>query len=164
MESIITKDMTVRDIVEKHPESIPIMLSYGLHCVGCHAAGSESLEQGCHSHGMASDDIDCLVKDMNDAIADADEAPLKLDPLAASKIKEAMILENKKVLRVKATLGGNKGIEYDMSMVEQPNDDDVVIMSEGITMAIDDESLSIVRGSIIRFVEKEGGGFVFGPR
>ena len=64
----ITKSMNLREIVEKYPESAGIIFGEGLHCIGCHAAAFETLEQGCRAHGMAEEDIDALIKKLNDAV------------------------------------------------------------------------------------------------
>ena len=65
----ITKDTTLGEIVTKHPESAKIMLSYGLHCVGCHVAGWETLEQGAKAHGLSDEQIEQMVAEINNLIA-----------------------------------------------------------------------------------------------
>ena len=62
----ITKDMTIGEVIAKHPETAQVMLSYGLHCVGCHVAASETLEQGARAHGMDDKAVDKMIKEMND--------------------------------------------------------------------------------------------------
>lgn len=63
----ITKDMSIVEIVQKHPDTIRVFFSHGLMCVGCAAARFENLEQGALAHGI---DVDALVKDLNAAIAE----------------------------------------------------------------------------------------------
>jgi len=63
----ITKDMMIGDVVKEHPDCAMVMMNSGLHCIGCHVAGSETIEQGAKAHGMADDDIDKMVEDMNKA-------------------------------------------------------------------------------------------------
>ena len=58
----VTKDMTLGDVITKHPVAAEVMIKYGLHCVGCHVAAWESIEQGAKSHGMSDKDVDILVK------------------------------------------------------------------------------------------------------
>ena len=65
----ITKEMTIQEIVARHPETVRTFFSHGLMCVGCAAARFESLEQGAMTHGL---DIDALVKDLNESIAAAE--------------------------------------------------------------------------------------------
>lgn len=61
----ITKDMLIGDLVKKHPESVQVMFEHGLHCVGCHVATWETLEQGAGGHGV---DVDKLVEALNKKI------------------------------------------------------------------------------------------------
>jgi hybrid cluster-associated redox disulfide protein len=65
----ITKDTALGEIVAKHPESARVMLSYGLHCVGCHVAGWETLEQGAKAHGLSDEQIGQMVSEINNLIA-----------------------------------------------------------------------------------------------
>lgn len=66
--NIISKDMMIQDIVAKYPESAYVMMKHGLHCVGCHIAAHESLEQGAKAHGVSDKDIDTLVDEINTLI------------------------------------------------------------------------------------------------
>lgn len=63
----ITKTMLLGDIVSKHPEAVDIMIQRGLHCIGCHVAYWETLEQGAKAHGMSDKDINEMLKEMNGA-------------------------------------------------------------------------------------------------
>ncbi len=68
----ITKDMTLGEVVAKFPETVQVMLSYGLHCVGCHVAAFETIEQGALAHGMDEKQIDKMLKKMNKSIKNKD--------------------------------------------------------------------------------------------
>ena len=46
-------------------EAAEILLDKGLHCLGCHAAHFESLEEGCKGHGMSDEEIEDLIKKLN---------------------------------------------------------------------------------------------------
>ncbi|MBU2616828.1 MAG: DUF1858 domain-containing protein, partial [Nanoarchaeota archaeon] len=48
----ITKDMIIKDILDKHPEAAEVFMKYGLRCVGCPSAAHETLENGLKIHGM----------------------------------------------------------------------------------------------------------------
>ena len=65
MKPKITKHMTMGEVIGKYPEAAEVMLKHGLHCVGCHFAAMETIEQGAVGHGV---DVDKLLKDMNKAI------------------------------------------------------------------------------------------------
>ena len=74
----ITRDMTLGEVVMKHPEAAGIMINYGLHCVGCHVSDYETLEQGLRVHGKSEEEIDTLIKELNEVIKDFEEnAPEK---------------------------------------------------------------------------------------
>jgi hybrid cluster-associated redox disulfide protein len=59
---MITKEMSILEIVEKYPETTPVFFEHGMHCLGCAAARFENLEQGAAAHGI---DVDSLVADLN---------------------------------------------------------------------------------------------------
>ena len=44
-----------------------LMASKGLHCLGCHMAALETVEQGCQAHGMSDKEIDDLIREVNKA-------------------------------------------------------------------------------------------------
>lgn len=64
----ITKDMTMGEIVKKYPETVEIIQAKGLHCVGCHISPYETLEQGCTGHGWTEQQINEMIKELNDFI------------------------------------------------------------------------------------------------
>ncbi|MBR9682867.1 MAG: DUF1858 domain-containing protein [Candidatus Aenigmarchaeota archaeon] len=64
----ITKEMNIEDIINKYPEVSDVMIDAGLHCIGCAVAASESLENGGKAHGLSDEQIDDMVKKMNEKI------------------------------------------------------------------------------------------------
>lgn len=44
---MITKDMTVGEIVNTYPKAAEILMSFGMGCLGCPSATMESLQQAC---------------------------------------------------------------------------------------------------------------------
>lgn len=61
----VTRQSKIGDVVKEYPDTAPIMLSYGLHCVGCRVAAWETIEQGCRGHGMSEEMITELVEEIN---------------------------------------------------------------------------------------------------
>ena len=49
---MITKDMTIMEVIQNHPEAVDVLQSLNLGCLGCIAASGESLEQGLTAHGL----------------------------------------------------------------------------------------------------------------
>ncbi|HBS60176.1 MAG TPA: disulfide oxidoreductase [Firmicutes bacterium] len=62
---VITKDMSIIEVVQLYPATIEIFRKYGMGCFGCAAARFENIEQGAAAHGI---DIDALVADLNKAV------------------------------------------------------------------------------------------------
>jgi hybrid cluster-associated redox disulfide protein len=58
----VTKNMTFEELTSKYPEVVSSLFEKGLHCVGCHAAHTETIEQGALVHGINPDK---LVKEIN---------------------------------------------------------------------------------------------------
>jgi len=73
----ITKDMTIADVVQKYPQTAEVMLSYGLHCVGCHVASFETIEQGARAHGMTDKQLVSMIDEMNKKIKKFQKNQLK---------------------------------------------------------------------------------------
>lgn len=48
----ITKDTIIGDILDIAPESAPLFLEIGMHCLGCPSARGESIEMACEVHGV----------------------------------------------------------------------------------------------------------------
>ena len=65
--SALNKDDRISDVIKKLPESVPIMMKHGIHCVGCHAAYFETIEQGSQAHGMSEKAIGKMVDEINNA-------------------------------------------------------------------------------------------------
>jgi hybrid cluster-associated redox disulfide protein len=59
---MITKDMTIQEVVAKYPKMVSIFERYGLGCCGCLAAEFENLESGAIVHGIKVED---LLMDLN---------------------------------------------------------------------------------------------------
>ena len=56
--------MTMGQIVSEQPDVIPILMSAGMHCIGCPSSAGESLEMAAAVHGI---DIDELMEAINNA-------------------------------------------------------------------------------------------------
>jgi hybrid cluster-associated redox disulfide protein len=54
---MITKDMTIGELVRTNPDKIEVLLSFGMGCVGCPSAQAETLEQAAAVHGFSADEL-----------------------------------------------------------------------------------------------------------
>ena len=48
----ITKDTIIGDILDIAPQTAPIFLSIGMHCLGCPCSRGETVEEACAVHGV----------------------------------------------------------------------------------------------------------------
>ena len=53
----VTKDITIDQLMRIDPEVGPILMSAGMHCLGCPASLAESIEEAAWVHGIDSDDL-----------------------------------------------------------------------------------------------------------
>ena len=67
MESKITKEMSIAEVLRINRMTAPIFMQYGMHCLSCPHATAESLEEAGAVHGI---DVDELVADLNKFIAE----------------------------------------------------------------------------------------------
>ena len=58
----ITKDTIIGDILDIAPQTAPIFLSIGMHCLGCPSSRGETVEQACMVHGV---DVNALLEQLN---------------------------------------------------------------------------------------------------
>ncbi|PIT84862.1 hypothetical protein COU37_01230 [Candidatus Micrarchaeota archaeon CG10_big_fil_rev_8_21_14_0_10_45_29] len=64
----IERDSLIELIILKYPQLAADLMEAGMHCVGCPAAGFETLYEGCAAHGMSDKQIDALIKKLNKTI------------------------------------------------------------------------------------------------
>lgn len=48
----ITKDTKIAELIRDKPESVDILLQFGMGCIGCPASQMESLEEAASVHGL----------------------------------------------------------------------------------------------------------------
>ena len=53
----ITKDMTIGEVVRQFPESVEVLMGFGMGCVGCPSAQAETIEEAAMVHGLNLDDL-----------------------------------------------------------------------------------------------------------
>ena len=59
----ITKDTIIGDILDVAPQTAPIFLSIGMHCLGCPSSRGETVEEACMVHGVDVDKLLALVNE-----------------------------------------------------------------------------------------------------
>ncbi len=63
---MVDKSMTIEQILRTDDGLADILLSSGMHCLGCVMASGENLEQACAVHGI---DVDELIARMNEYLS-----------------------------------------------------------------------------------------------
>ena len=53
----ISKDMIIGDILKLNPDNAEVLMSMGMHCLGCPASQGETLEEACMVHGYEVSEI-----------------------------------------------------------------------------------------------------------
>ena len=71
----ITKDTIIGDILDVAPQTAPIFLSIGMHCLGCPSSRGETVEEACAVHGIDVDKLLAVVKLTSPSPSKSDEPP-----------------------------------------------------------------------------------------
>ena len=164
---IITKDMTIGDVVSKYPASIEPLQSAGVQCVGCHVSYSESLEQGLKGHGFTDEKVSEVLANINKAVSESEvvsgeEKEFIITDKAANKLSE-VLKENgteNSGLRIGIVQGGCSGSEYELELDDDTKDTDKIIDEKGVKIIIGQENVNMLKGAKLDYVESlQGGGF-----
>ena len=162
-EGPISRDTTIGDIIQKYPNVVDILMATGVHCVGCHVAAWERLEDGLKGHGKSDEEIDTVINELNTAIAAE-----KVVGNEEFTISEKAMVEVKKnlkegqFLRVEVVSGGCSGMSYGLSLDNDRKTDDKSMEIEGVTVVADPESFKLIKGSRLDYLDTfEEKGFRF---
>ncbi len=64
---MVTKEMSIREVLSLDPGTARLFMEFGTHCLGCPHATAESLEDACAVHGT---NVDELVHQINEYLAE----------------------------------------------------------------------------------------------
>lgn len=67
----ITKDTIIGDILDIAPETAPLFMAIGMHCLGCPDSRGETVEEACMVHGI---EVEELLEELNKQIASSTAA------------------------------------------------------------------------------------------
>ena len=157
----VTGEALVSEVVEAFPKAAGVLMSYGLHCVGCAASAFDTIEGGAKLHGMADDEIARMIADVNIAINKRIET-LEFTERAVAKVKELRAKEAGKEswpLRIAILPGGCAGFSYDMDFDEE-KDGDMTLEFSGLKVLVDKDTFPMLKGSSVDYVDSlMGAGF-----
>ena len=162
---MITKDMTIGDVVSKYPASIEPLQSAGVQCVGCHVSYSETLEQGLKGHGFTDEKVEEVLVNINKAVGESEKGSEKefiITDKASNKLKE-VLKENgteNSGLRIGIVKGGCSGSAYELELDDDITETDKIIDDKGVKIIINQENVDFLKGARLDYVESlQGGGF-----
>ena len=72
----ITKDMTIGEILRLDADTAPVLMSMGMHCLGCPASQGESLAEASMVHGLNADIVE---KAVNEFLADKEKVNAEIN-------------------------------------------------------------------------------------
>ena len=111
-ETVITADMTIHDVVTKHPETVKVFHGHGLPCTACAVSARESITQGSRTHRFTPEKEELLLKDLNAAIRGE---PVSVTPKKAPVGKGIPLTmssssPDRKIKQVIAIMSGKGGV------------------------------------------------------
>ena len=62
---MITKDMTIGELLTVSQDVVPVLMGIGMHCIGCPASLGETIEEACFVHGIEPEE---LVEKLNEVV------------------------------------------------------------------------------------------------
>ncbi len=106
---------------------------------------------------------------MSAALADPARAPyfqpmasviseIALTPSAAARVAAIAGKQGKPaILRLSVEGGGCSGFQYRFGLADAVEPGDITVETDGVTLAVDDISIDLVRGASVDYVESLGG-------
>ena len=67
----IEKDTIIGEVLDIAPQTAPLFMSIGMHCLGCPSARGETVEQACMVHGI---DCEAFLEKVNEFIEAGEQA------------------------------------------------------------------------------------------
>src|SRR5437868_6171643 len=94
----------------------------------------------------------------NHYLARVSEPQISLTENAAKRVAWIAARQDKPaILRLAVDGGGCAGFTYKFELASEPESEDEVVETDGVTLVVDPVSLELVKGSAVDFVEDLGG-------
>lgn len=61
----IEKSTIIGDVLDIAPQTAPLFMAIGMHCLGCPSSRGETVEQACQVHGI---DVESFLVEVNAAV------------------------------------------------------------------------------------------------
>jgi len=87
------------------------------------------------------------------------DAPLAFTPAAATKVRELIAEEGNAALKLRVYIqgGGCSGFQYGFEFDEVQGEDDLAIVTDGVTLLVDPLSLQYLMGATVDYSETLSG-------
>ena len=172
----IKPDMLIGDILSLDPskthELANALMDFGIHCVGCGAAKFESLQEGVLAHGYSEQEFQELLDNLNKIMNKKSEKKspegkhfkIKFTEKAVKKLNELIDSQDNKmqILRISVLMGGCSGYTYDMELIKNPIDGDLIFEQDGLNISTDMESMELLNGTEVDYIDTlNEAGFKF---
>jgi iron-sulfur cluster assembly protein len=160
----IEKELTIDEVFQKFPSKAQklaqIMTNAGLHCVGCNASTFETIEQGMQGHGFKQKEIDSLVKELNTALEEKEEAKedIKFTDFAAEKCK-SFRKDSSHMFKISLNKG-SCGYTYEFKFKEKKEANDIEFEDKDVKIIINKDDSAKLKGMVIDYLDGlQGAGF-----
>ena len=86
-------------------------------------------------------------------------ADIALTSAAAARVAAIRTRQGRPGARLRLSIdgGGCAGLQYKFELTDNPEGDDVEVLTDGVGLLIDSMSLPLVEGSVVDYVENLGG-------
>jgi len=84
----ITKDITIEDLVEDYPFAEEFLRVRGIKCIRCGEPIWGTLETACKEKNFTDEQIDEIVRELNELAENPDKIPDKFEPPAKIDVKK----------------------------------------------------------------------------
>ena len=87
------------------------------------------------------------------------DAPLEFTASAAAKVRELISEEGNAALKLRVYIqgGGCSGFQYGFEFDEEQADDDLALVTDGVTLLVDPLSLQYLMGAVVDYSETLAG-------
>jgi len=159
---MITKKMSVAEIIKTEPRSRQLIQKYGIVFIGKDISPLESLEKVGKGNNLTEEDIDNMVKEMNNFKEENVDMKnlLIITDSAASKLKDHIKQKNAKGIRLRLVSSGCSIYSYDMDFGTKAMRNEEKLKFNGVEFYIQKKFASLLNGTRIDFIQSKGG-FVF---
>ena len=92
-------------------------------------------------------------------IPEAPSAPLDFTAAAAAKVRELIAEEGNADLKLRVYIqgGGCSGFQYGFEFDENQSEDDLAVVTDGVTLLVDPLSLQYLMGAVVDYTETLAG-------